>query len=255
MQGDDLQFLHGKYHSDYSFCVEKRYERYAALQFMSTGSVELTYDSTHYSLEGAWMWPCHPGPLIRFEPGPSGQWEHRYVAIAGPRWQQWQASGLWPRQPQAVTSPDVAQRFDLLLATFPRNTPWSQARAVNQLEGLLLELADQRDSHVQRYEVWLEDCLRRMAAARYQHCDYAEIAESWGMSVSTLRRRFRQQMGMSIHQYALNQRLAEAQRLLRESDLPIKAIADQLAYQDVFFFSRQFKQYTGVTPGMYRKTR
>ena len=126
---------------------------------------------------------------------------------------------------------------------------------MNQLEGILLELADERDGSIQRYEVWLEDCLRRMAAARYQHCDYEEIATSWGMSVSTLRRRFRQQMGISIHRYALNQRLAEAQRLLRESELPIKAIADQLAYQDVFFFSRQFKQFTGVTPGMYRKTR
>ena len=123
MQDDDLQFLHGQYHADYSFCVEKRYERYAALQFMSKGTVRVAYDSSVYDLEGAWIWPCHPGSLIRFEPGSSGTWEHRYVAIAGPRWQQWQASGLWPRLPQQVHSEDLGQRFDLLLSTFPRTAP------------------------------------------------------------------------------------------------------------------------------------
>ena len=255
MTAIDLQFLHGKYYADYSFCVDKRYERYAALQFMSKGSVRVAYGTDVFELSGAWIWPCHPGTQIAFEPGPTGAWEHRYIAFTGPLWQTWQAQGLWPRRPQRVKSQHFAERFDQLLSHYERQATWSQARSVNLLEGLLLELADERDAEPQRREVWLEDCLRRMAANHYQQNDYAEIADSWGMSLSTLRRRFRQQMGMSIHQYALNQRLAEAQRLLRDSELPIKAIADELGYSDVFFFSRQFKQHSGVTPGMYRQSR
>ena len=50
-------------------------------------------------------------------------------------------------------------------------------------------------------------------------------------------------------------RIAEARRLLGETDEPIKSIAKRLGYRDVFFFSRQFRSITGVPPAMYRRSR
>ncbi len=235
--------------------MEKRYQTYFALQYMAKGTVSVAYDDETYNLSGAYVWPCAKGPLLRFEPGPSGSWEHRYIAFSGPLTAQWQASGLWPQLPQQVCSADFTQRFDTLLSLYKRDDYWAQQRSVNLLEGMLLELADERAAQPQRREVWLDDCLRHMSANHYQDNDYDQIAASWGMSLSTLRRRFKQQMGLSIHRYALQQRVALAQRSLRETDTPIKALADALGYSDVFFFSRQFKQLTGVTPGVYRRSK
>jgi len=38
-----------------------------------------------------------------------------------------------------------------------------------------------------------------------------------------------------------------------ESTDPIKQIAEQVGYNDAFFFSRDFKRYTGVSPKNYRR--
>jgi AraC-like DNA-binding protein len=254
MIGPELQFLHGKSYVDYSFCVEKRYDQYHALQFMSSGTVCVSYGSETQQLEGAWLWPCDPGPVMRFEPGSSGSWNHRYVALRGPQINAWQGIGIWPSQPQRVRSEYFASRFDQRLSLFQGNTTWTHQRAATYLEGMLLELADERSGEPQRRQAWLDDCIRKMSVNSYINCNYESIAESWGMSLSTLRRRFRQEMGESIHRFALHQRMLLAQRLLRESIEPLKQIADQLGYSDVYFFARQFKQWNGMTPGRYRQS-
>jgi AraC-like DNA-binding protein len=46
--------------------------------------------------------------------------------------------------------------------------------------------------------------------------------------------------------------MSEAGRLLLESPLPIKAIADRLGFSDVHFFTRQFRQFLGVPPATFR---
>jgi AraC-like DNA-binding protein len=76
-----------------------------------------------------------------------------------------------------------------------------------------------------------------------------------GLSLTALRRRFKEATGMPLHTWVLQHRVAQARTLLSESDLPLKAIALQLGYNNVYFFARQFKQMTGVAPGHYRKSR
>ena len=75
------------------------------------------------------------------------------------------------------------------------------------------------------------------------------------MGLSTLRRRFRLAIGQSLHEWVLQRRLARARQLLGETNRPIKAIAAELGYNDVFFFSNQFRQHAGVSPAAYRKSR
>jgi len=85
--------------------------------------------------------------------------------------------------------------------------------------------------------------------------DYTDLARSLGMGLSTLRRRFAQATGQSLHAYVLDARLAAACQWLRDTDLPIKTIASMLGYRDVYFFSRQFHEKIGVTPRAYRISR
>jgi AraC-like DNA-binding protein len=43
--------------------------------------------------------------------------------------------------------------------------------------------------------------------------------------------------------------------LLTETDLPLKAVAERLGYDSVYFFARQFRQIAGVPPGVFRRSR
>ncbi|WP_460273856.1 helix-turn-helix domain-containing protein [Celeribacter sp. ULVN23_4] len=47
----------------------------------------------------------------------------------------------------------------------------------------------------------------------------------------------------------------EARRLLRETDLPVKAIAEKLGFQSPAYFSRAFHKHTGRSPRAFRQSR
>jgi iron complex transport system substrate-binding protein len=126
---------------------------------------------------------------------------------------------------------------------------------VHLLEGMLLELAEGRSGAPVQAE-WLEIATGRLSASLDGELpDYAALAAELGMGETTLRRRFRKATGTSPHGYVLQCRLAEARRLLGETDLPVKSIAERLGYRDVYFFSRQFRQLAGVPPTVYRQSR
>ncbi|MGC4030741.1 MAG: helix-turn-helix transcriptional regulator [Tepidisphaeraceae bacterium] len=63
------------------------------------------------------------------------------------------------------------------------------------------------------------------------------------------------QTGQSPHQYVIGLRVATAREMLLKTDLPVKEIARRLGYADVFYFGRQFKRQTGVSPALFRKSR
>ncbi|MFW5682372.1 MAG: helix-turn-helix domain-containing protein, partial [Phycisphaeraceae bacterium] len=66
-------------------------------------------------------------------------------------------------------------------------------------------------------------------------------------------RLFKRVVGRTPQQYLLKWRVRHAQRMLMESDAAISEIARRVGYRDVHFFSRQFKQVTGVSPLRFRK--
>jgi AraC-like DNA-binding protein len=47
--------------------------------------------------------------------------------------------------------------------------------------------------------------------------------------------------------------MSQAKRWLAETSLPIRVIADKLAFCSEFYFMRAFKRETGITPGAWRK--
>ena len=80
----------------------------------------------------------------------------------------------------------------------------------------------------------------------------AEAAALVDLAPGYFSRQFTQAIGMSFRAFALQARMERARTLLDETTMPIGQIAQALGYEDVFLFSRQFKQQYGYSP---RKTR
>ncbi|GHO79135.1 hypothetical protein KSD_69060 [Ktedonobacter sp. SOSP1-85] len=256
MKDAELQILTGSMVLQATHKVAKHLDGYYTIQFMATGGVELFYDDQHYSIEGAWFWPAYPGPYIRFHRAPSyASWEHRHIAFRGPLVQQWMTEGLFPTSPQpAEPGKDYRAIFDRLLAEIKRTDHWGMRRAIHLLEGLLIDLAEER-AQCMVQPPWIQEILDLFTHGDPDFApDYEHLAQSYNMSVSSLRRRFRQATGTAIHAYVLQCRVARAKTLLIETNLPMKRIAQQLSYSDVYYFSRQFHDLVGVTPTIYRES-
>ena len=80
-----------------------------------------------------------------------------------------------------------------------------------------------------------------------------ELARLSGLSVPHFFRRFRQVVGSSPIDWIRRERVNQAKRQLIENDVPIRDIALALGYRDPFYFSRDFKKLTGLSPRQYRR--
>lgn len=246
-----LTFLYGQAVPRCTHNINKVFDGYCTLQYMAGGEVALKVDNREYALSGRWFWSCYPGPHISFHAA-RDTWNHRYIAFQGSAVEAWERHGLFPITPQRPPhAADYGFRFDELLALSRRPGTWGERRALNLLEAILIELAEARektaaDPIVERAVQLLHDSADSL--------DSPALAGELGISERTLRRRFTAMMGMGPRDYVLHQRVNAAMVLLAETSMPIKQIAQQLAYRDVFYFTRQFTAVAGVSPARYRRS-
>lgn len=80
-----------------------------------------------------------------------------------------------------------------------------------------------------------------------------QVAKDIFASKSTLSKKFKKEIGVSVNQYISNAVLFEAEKLLVSTNMSASAISDSLGFSDQFYFSRKFKETYDVSPSQYRK--
>lgn len=100
---------------------------------------------------------------------------------------------------------------------------------------------------------WSERVRRALsAAAQPAQLDGESLAQRWGLSVRSLRRKLEaEQTSLSLlHETVLFER---ARALLARPTLRMHEVADALGYYEVSSFQRAFKRWSGIAPGAYRR--
>lgn len=81
-----------------------------------------------------------------------------------------------------------------------------------------------------------------------------EIAAKLNLTPEYLGTRFHQELGMTFSAYIKNLRMKKAKELLIGTNLKLYEIAAKIGYAEPKYFSRVFKEETGMLPADYRKT-
>ena len=79
------------------------------------------------------------------------------------------------------------------------------------------------------------------------------IAPLFGYSSAYLGKIFNKTMGESFNSYVDHRRIDYSKELLKENRLKVYEIAGQVGYNNVDYFHKKFKKYTGMSPAEYRK--
>src|SRR5262249_30803091 len=80
-----------------------------------------------------------------------------------------------------------------------------------------------------------------------------DVADRLPVSRSVLQRRFQAVLGRSVHEEIVRAQLNKAQELLRETDLPVRTIAEKAGFNHSEYMAAVFKTRVGATPGQYRR--
>jgi AraC-like DNA-binding protein len=79
-----------------------------------------------------------------------------------------------------------------------------------------------------------------------------ELAEVINISPTYFASLFKQAMGVSPHQYVIQQRVERAKTMLSKTDLTIVDIALQVGFSSQSHLTQQLKRLTGMTPKQIR---
>lgn len=80
---------------------------------------------------------------------------------------------------------------------------------------------------------------------------FSEVCRYSAQSATNLKTIFKAVTGSGVMEYYRALKIERAKTMLREGNGNITQIADQLGYTSVHYFSRYFKQATGMTPSEY----
>ncbi|WP_426448402.1 response regulator transcription factor [Paenibacillus sp. S-38] len=80
-----------------------------------------------------------------------------------------------------------------------------------------------------------------------------EVANHFSYSPNHLGYLFKEHTGESFNEYLVKLRMEKAKAMLRDPRYKIYEIAELVGYKSLAYFSRQFRERVGLTPGDYRK--
>ena len=80
-----------------------------------------------------------------------------------------------------------------------------------------------------------------------------QIAAECGIGYETLRKQFPRYFGCSLEKYRIQLRINAAKSMLLDKKMPVKQVACELGYCDVYAFCKQFKQQEGFSPSEFVK--
>ena len=81
-----------------------------------------------------------------------------------------------------------------------------------------------------------------------------QIADAVGISCTGLKTLFKERMGEGVISHFSNMKMNIAKAMIREGKYNISQISAYLGFDSIHFFSRRFKQLTGMSPTEYGKS-
>ena len=131
----------------------------------------------------------------------------------------------------------------------------SHEKILNLQIHMLLEFTEQvAQLHRGKYATKLSlDVANYVRHHLSEHVSVDAMAEELYLSRPYLSAKFKQETGLTLTDYILNEKTEEAKRLLRWSDKSASAIASYLGFSSHGHFIKVFKKYAGLTPQEYRE--
>ena len=187
-----------------------------------------------------------------YHTSPGGRWKFSWAHFSGSGLEGYRSSLLSRLLPLPLRDTEAARSLLHTLYRLSEGPGLAEmAQCSHAISGILTEMM------VSLSRGGPQGGMEALAEYIRLHCrdalSMADLADRAHISPSRLAHAFAGQMGMPPGQYLHMCRVNLAQRLLRETDMTVSAVASEVGYGDSVSLIRHFRRVTGVTPGGYRQ--
>ncbi|CQR57403.1 response regulator transcription factor [Paenibacillus riograndensis] len=138
-------------------------------------------------------------------------------------------------------------------------------RSIREFETLdqLMEWLEEflKDKILMLRSIWKQNVRKEVAEAKRYVMNHIgekvgmdEMARRLGLNPTHFSRLFKVETGLTFIEYVTKLKMERAQDLLNQTNSTIVEIAEQLAYDNVSYFIKLFRNFSGMTPVEYRKS-
>ncbi|WP_269541115.1 helix-turn-helix domain-containing protein [Cerasicoccus fimbriatus] len=224
---------------------------FSELFWSQEGCGEFELDGRWLKVDGTAVFFLLPGETHHIRPI-SDHWTYHWLTLDHPDSARWlQGFGMSERIVPMSDCP--VHLFKSLYKIIDSAALTSDTEAAQMAHEILLTTRDLRRTANLAKSTWLEECRQRIDQDfADSQLNISQLAQDCGVHRTTLFRSFRQHYSMLPSHYLQNRRLHRAMDLLKQTDLPIKAVSHDVGFSDPNYMARLFKKVTGQTPIEFR---
>lgn len=201
-----------------------------------------------------------PGEWHRFKPNEQTGWDEFWVGFKGAIVENLVQQSFLSLQ-NAMINIGVSESLILLLTEIIEKTKEEKTGYQPLVSGIVLHLLGQIHSMTKQRSFEPGDITESIInKARIifrtnidQDIAMEKVAEELNVSYAWFRKAFKTYTGIAPNQYLLQLKIEKAKMLFADQSKSIKEIALSLNFESAFYFSKLFKEKTGVSPEVYRK--
>ncbi|MDR2631540.1 MAG: AraC family transcriptional regulator [Spirochaetaceae bacterium] len=206
-----------------------------------------------------------PGSLLLILPGI----KHFYKPVFEIGWHEYWAGfkgGFYSKlMEEGILSPEhvffevglhnnIVSIFAQILDEARTQQPLYQLKACSGVLALIAEMLthERRSEQPNYYQKIVEKAKYFMETNVFKAINVPDISEQIGVSPSKLNEIFKTYTSMTPYQYYIHIKIHKAEDLLEQDNVTVKEVAFHLGFEDQYYFSRLFKNKTGVAPSDWK---
>jgi AraC-like DNA-binding protein len=199
-----------------------------------------------------------PGLLHAYRPLPETGWHEYWVGFKGAYFSKLLEEGRF--SPGHVffeigLHDSLLSIFNQIFDEVRFQRPLYQLKACAGVLSLIAEVLtrERRKDQPNYYQNIVARAKYLMESNIYGAINLSSISEQLGISTSRLNEIFKTYTSMTPYQYYIHIKIHKAESLLEQEDIPVKEAAFRMGFEDQYYFSRLFKNKTGVSPSDWKK--
>jgi AraC-like DNA-binding protein len=207
----------------------------------------------------------HPGDCIfvfpdlkhRYGPLKNRSWTEFFLVFDGPVFKLWEDLGLLnPKQPIHHLEPIHIwlHKLESVLSSSRKTGVESPMIEICRLQLLLSEILLSKSQPMRDNDTsWASRACALLESDLQHELNLSAFAKQMNTSYDHFRKRFQKIIGIPPAQYRGRCLINRACEMISRGALTDKEIAEKLGFCDEFYFSRRFKEVTGLSPRAFRQ--
>lgn len=148
---------------------------------------------------------------------------------------------------------DIAEKMHEIIREYSQKILYHESKAGSLFAEIIIDcvrevkLGNTIDGYAR-----IKDVLKLIHENYNQKITNMSIGKEFNLHPNYISSLIKQYTGLPLHKYILYVRISHAIDMLDTGHMSVSEVSDKCGFCDVFYFSRYFKQYMGISPNKYK---